>query len=395
MRLKFIRPYLPALVYAGLAWPSLTSASCDGLLLNAEASGFGATTAIAQIKPLLKDANVRLGFIGAGQAFARQASLKYADLVELANDAGDDEIFRRLQDLRPAYSHFFTVRDFRYAQLAHAAGFKVGLFDPSYSLEAPKPERLANLDLYVVQNFAGVSAAVIADLARQPSPLPDLTWIVAPVLPASTGESIHRRASHALVNVDDSLEAAAPADLIRDYAALLIRLSGEAIADQVRKRDVVTASERLAALPGSERSTPIKINDRLGRVRIAVMTPGFERILAAAAAGTPVVWLPPTTAAQDKVLRRLDHLGLVDARVDWDELLDSPADGAPADNFEANVRLLLASPELQDRLREQLSNKVRTVLNLRSNLKLRKLVHRFGSTGVPDLAEMIRIWHRP
>ena len=374
-------------ILAGALIHAAGATECGRLLLNAAPAGLAATATITHLARGLRKSRVRFGLIGAEPTLRAQRGFKDQEVFELSPRLDDKDIRERLRGLRQTYSHFFSAADFRYANLAADAGFAVGVIDPRAWDRDPYPHEIDRLDLYVAQNFIGLARRLSADLDRSPRAFPNQTWIVDPVRPSFLGRR-PGRSRQILISVDPSPQTSSDQEFGLALANALLSSSDLGLAALSPERLALVKPNALP--PPPKRGTASKFERQLHRAGLAVLTPGLGVALAAAAARTPVVWLPPITLEQARLMATLEEHHLIDARVSWAEVLGDPA--AAADPLAA-ARRFVASPDDQAALSHLLAEKSSALLAATDRpLRLPNLVRMFHLHGSGRLPEMIEVW---
>jgi len=283
------------------------------LLLNAEAFGFGPTAAIASFFPLLKGQVDCISYIGDGHSLDLQKPLAY-DAIYDSGDMSDES----LADILKQYDVFLTAIDFIMAEKARKAGLKVIIYDPLTWFSKEMPNAVKNCDLYLSQNFIGVSDV----LEEYREKMRGEAIAVPPIIQSKMPE---RKGQHVLLNFGGLMNPFWSEEDAIAYADAMYKAVAEALPEG--EKLIVCASEKIAeALPhlnaqSYPREEMLKV---LEGSKYAFMTSGLGNIYDAAQFDLPTVWLPPTNDSQGQQLDMIASEGYVDVALTWHGLLGVP-----------------------------------------------------------------------
>lgn len=352
--------------------------SREGLLLNAEAFGFGPSVAVASIFPYLRSRFKNIGFVGTGHTLDVQRKLPYNATYDITGLSGDSEE-AKLKEIASKYDVFFTAMDFPMAKRMRDLGIpKIARYDALAWYWPQLPEGLGGKDLYLAQDFFGVSERLEADKQRFTE-----GHVVPPLIPKRQ----ERKGDHVLINLGGLQNPLWTTDVTTMYARRLIAALYTTI--PTSEKIMIATSKVIAERIGSPNLiyTREEMKKVLAQSKYAFMTPGLGNIYDSAVYGIPTIWLPPANDSQGQQLDLLRENGMLDGSVDWSDT------GTPIDYHE-NQRDIL----------EKISRAVRdaTIETLGANLEREQaklhgkatgattlLLDRFGSNGEERVAELL------
>ncbi len=384
-----------------------------GLLLNAEAFGFGPAAATAQLFHELRSQKRQLGYLGEGHTVTIQENLPYDDIIQLPPGASESEIREQLRFLSSRYGYFFTTCDHRYARIAQEEGYRVGLFDILTWFWPTIPENTKNLDLYVAQNYVNVKDRIRDERER----FPEHTEVIPPIVCPLKRWSVADLENSVLLNLGGLSNPYISDEIMGKFVRLIAMTLKQALEGRVRRVVITTNPRFKAEVPEALTFGPKEIQNQLERVEFALMTSGLGNISEASSATLPVIWLPPTNDSQGQQIELLKRDGMVDWALDWGDLTESQ----PINYFEkqetvmkmiqAQMIQLLESPSYQKRFQRVLAEKIDQVLRFNQalkecdashsgeqiklispDLKLGKFVERFGQDGLKGLRSLVLEW---
>lgn len=384
-----------------MAKRSTQTLSDPRVLLQAEPFGFGPTAAIADCFPFLQQSCGRIGYAGRAHTLDLQRKLPYDavyDLTEL-NDAGEQAL---LDQLANEYDIVLTAMDFAFAEKARAAGLPVCIYDALtwYWNTIPTVVRQCT---YIAQKFLGVQerlaadaasfsdAHVVASLNTGASP-----FVVPPLVPAEYPLQTSR--DKVLFNLGGLSNPFWSVQGTSNYARLVVEafFAGTGLdTSQV----VIAGNAKIAAYLsayGARNYSRQEMQDLIPTCRWAVMTPGLGNIYDVARYNTRTIWLPPANDSQGQQLKLLVENGLVDAAIDWPDLLSSVAIDYRGDQQFVLTEIYRAlNLACQDQgacstLRELFATHAAAFAKLEAaSSRVSELVTRFGAGGAQEVASIV------
>lgn len=356
------------------------------LLLNAEAFGFGPTAAIADCFPYLRGHFKHIGYVGAGHTLDLQRPLAY-DAIHDLSGLGEDEAESAFASICAGYDLFLTALDFVMAEKALRAGLTVCIYDPLTWYWQAIPPVVKNAHLYIAQDFFGVRQRIAAESEKFIAPK-----VVAPII----GNSVPRGddSDIILVNLGGLNNPYWSAEGTLAYARLIL----ESFLPEGEQEDVIVAANSAIAraLPGYgvRNLSRGEMQGVLQRAQYALMTPGLGNIYDAARFDIPTIWLPPANDSQGEQLVLLAANGMVDASVDWHQLLEiEPIDYSGEQvsvlqQVARSVEEASASRSAAKKFARLLESQSKSLAR-RKRSRVSKLVKEFGSGGASDVARLV------
>src|SRR3989344_156809 len=180
------------------------------LLLNAEPFGFGPTAAVATFFPFLREKFEYLGYLGKHHTLDLQKDLPY-EAVHDVSQASDEEI----KSILSQYDVFFTALDFETAALAKSAGLKVVIYDPLTWYWKSMPGIVRESDMYIAQDFFGVTERI----KKEPALFPSLVHMVPPIV---SQKRPRRSSRYILINLGGLQNPLCSVDDVERYARRVI-----------------------------------------------------------------------------------------------------------------------------------------------------------------------------
>lgn len=366
------------------------------LLLNAEAFGYGPSSAIADFFPHLKERFEFVAYAGAGHTLDLQGPLPYDAVYPLQGTA--DEMGAEFRNLVTGFDGFVTALDFQLASFAAERKIPTVIYDPLTWFWKELPEVLGSPEvLYLAQDFYGVSERLKEShgkIANSKLIPPLVTPLVKRVARESEGDLL-------LVNLGGLVNPFWKfADCVH-YAEFVVRAAKNG-ADATGMEMVILGNQALRrALP----QYPIQTVSRsempglLRRTRVALATSGLGNIYESAAYGIPTLFLPPPGDSHGRQLELLIQHDAVDDFIDWaslglrvnycdsqDQVIQRIAENGAAMN---------ASTLLQGTFEEFIRNKISALvfqsdsIALRNESKTTRLFLQFGRDGLSQVVKAI------
>ena len=347
------------------------------LLLNAEPFGFGPTAAIATFFPELRESFAHLGYIGKNHTLDLQKDLPYDDIHDSSN-LSDTEI----REAIASYDVFFTALDFEMADIAISLGLKVIIYDPLTWYWKVIPETIKNSDLYITQNFFGVSDRIQKEREFFPQ-----TVEIVPSIVSQKRERVSK--NYILINLGGLQNPLWSIDEVEHYARTFITTIKESIPD-VHNFIIATSNAVATKIDDVDVGTynRARMYDILENTKYAFMTPGLGNIYDAAKFNIPTIWLPPANDSQGQQLELLKEHGMSDGQIDWSDL------GKPIDYFQEqtivlkNIKEAIYSISDTSALKEIVQNVNKNIHNKENSLTV-GLLQKFGSGGTERIVELI------
>ncbi len=365
------------------------------ILLNAEPFGFGPSAAIAEIFPHLRDKISSLGYAGYGHTLDLQQKLAY-DAIYDFGDAANSRKKEKFQQLAVDYDIFITALDFEAAKWAKEMGLKVIIYDPLTWFWKDIPPEIKQMDLYIAQNFFGVSERIKAN----PDDFPETVIVPALVSPNQKATS-YEPSKELLVNLgglnNPFLEEK---DLIL-FSTLVFETIKNACSTEFDKTTYLanqTIAKAMATLCTVETLTPQETQSRLSSSNLAIMTSGLANLYEASLMNKKVIWLPPVNDSQGQQIMLLKQHGMVDYHLDW---LDIFVEDEPIDYFDAQEKVMRQIAIYLKRLSQEPASRIRFkefLLRVYADslkdksLTLPSLASTFGTDGAIKAAESILLW---
>lgn len=280
------------------------------LLLNAEAFGFGPSSAIADFFPLLRQKFHYIAFIGKKHTLDLQKHLPFDAIYNLE----DEEVQNNLNQIIFDHTLFMTASDFNMAEQVVNLGVTTIIYDPIAWFWSSFPEFLnKNNVFYVAQNFFGVEERLENEKTR----IANLR-IVPPIVPLIKAE---REENIGLINLGGIGNPLWSHEEEILYAKLIIETlrktlpANESIIFATSKKIVDSLND--PQVRTYERSF---INSLLPQVKYAIMTPGLGNIYDAARYNIPTLFMPPANDSQGIQLQLMHAHGMTDEAIQWSDI---------------------------------------------------------------------------
>lgn len=357
------------------------------LLINAEPFGFGPAAAMAHVFPHLRPHIKEIGFIGAGHVLDLHRKLPY-DKIHDVNPQNADAFIEECKH----YDLFLTASDFEAAALAKKAGCKVIIYDPLTWYWSQLPKIIFESDLYLAQNFYGVTQRLEMSNIKQGRVVPPLTQAIKN--PAPNENTL-------FVNFGGLRNPFIKEKQLQEYVDFISNCIELTLGNEFDEVKIGTSSSIANALTSRhpiQTYTPQNSQEMLASSRLVFMTPGLGNIYDAAEAKTQVFWLPPTNDSQGQQLRLLIKYGLDPLAIDWHDILDRD----PINYFDSQDKVLKQiaeymneaahSPKAMGKLSRHLRYLYRKGFTERPNPLLHKLIEEFGDDGSAKMSEEILNW---
>jgi hypothetical protein len=354
------------------------------LLLNAEPFGFGPTAAVAAFFPYLRERFASISYIGKGHTLDLQQPLSYDAVHDLSDLSREDEN-RRIAEICKSNDILLTACDFGVAEQAMKSGCHVIIYDPLTWYWKNIPDVVKKTDLYLAQNFLGVSDRIAKDKDRFSQ-----TKIVPPIVDAPD-EHVER--NYVLINLGGLRNPFLPSATLVDYAKVVLRAVSPCLEDT--DSVVIATSNGIADSLSDDRAKSYSLSDMgkiLERTKFAFMTPGLGNIYDAANHGIPTVWLPPANDSQGQQLRLLQSHNMCDGYVGWESITGAHIDYSQ----DQNIVLQNIAQAIQTTTRYSHFQDACDAAMLREGTKSRsvapsltRLIEKFGRGGAQNVANSV------
>ncbi|CAN5195110.1 hypothetical protein BH11CYA1_BH11CYA1_23630 [soil metagenome] len=348
--------------------------------------------------PFLKGQFATIGFVGSGHTLDLQRPLPYDAIHDLSGLA-DTALDGALAKVFAGYDIMLTAMDFAMAQKAQEAGLQVCVYDALawYWKELPAVAETASL--YICQNFFSVEERLSASAKPIAAPR-----VVSPLSDSSAPQMHELNEKVILLNLGGLSNPYWSTAGTLAYARLILEAflpNGNAQGSGSNINVVVAANSAIAkALPeyGVKNLSREEMQAVLARASFALMTPGLGNIYDAARFDIPTIWLPPANDSQGQQLALLKDNDMVDAAVDWHDLLEIEAIDYSAEQVTVLQKLVELVDKSSDEsassaaIKEQLAllfQQHSQALEGCQHSRLVKLAERFGSGGAEQVAELV------
>lgn len=348
------------------------------IICNAEPFGFGPSAAIAQIATALRPLVHHLEYVGVGHTLELQSSVGYNHIhptAEIHTAAQPGDVF-------------VTAMDFAMAEQAKKAGYRVIMYDALAWYWKQFPPQLTSVNLYLAQNFYGVTEALIKHVHDLPS-----TIITPPLVETLANQTLSRQ-DHLVVNFGGISNPYFEAETGQQYVQTCV--------------DILQRLPYRISCIGSSRYQP-QINvshltyqtldyasaqHLLQTAAVACITPGLGNLYDLAALDKPTILLPPLNDSQGMQLRKIKQSLPDSATIDWSEIVGTSLDYTQEQEvilpqIQQYIANLGHHPDALKHFHRLLSEKIATAFDQQSRFSLRPLTDEFGSHGVNDIVEHV------
>ena len=367
------------------------------VLLNAEAFGFGPTSAIAEFFPYLRNRIIHLAYIGTGHTLDLQRKLPYDSIYDYS-DTDSDNRRTQFEKIAKTYDVFITASDFEAASWAKMLGLSVIIYDPLTWYWPEIPPIIKDSDLYIAQNFYGVTERI----EHNPKLFPD-SRIVPPIISKLYDNHQEDDSSMLLVNFGGLSNPYMKQEVFNDYIKKVIQTLADALGKEYQSIHFLGGRQVAKAVNGQcsacliETVQPQEVQRLLGSASLVILTSGLGNIFEAASMGKQALWLPPANDSQGQQIKLLAKHNLIDFAVDWHDLLP---DSEPIDYFAPQPIVLKQISERMKSVtndKEALTRLQRLTVIASQNKQpptIRKLIDTFSFNGAKIAAENILQWLR-
>jgi uncharacterized protein (TIGR00661 family) len=280
------------------------------LLLNAEAFGFGPSSAIADFFLLLRQKFHYIAFIGKKHTLDLQKHLSFDAIYDLE----DADVQQNLNQIICDHALFMTASDFNMAEQVVNLGVTTIIYDPIAWFWSCLPEFLnKNNVFYIAQNFFGVEERLEKEKTRIAN-----MRIVPPIVPRIKAE---RKENIGLINLGGIGNPLWSHEEDVFYAKLII----EALRKILPANELVifaTSKKIVDSLNDPQVKTYERsfISSLLPQLKYAIMTPGLGNIYDAARHNIPTLFIPPANDSQGIQLQLIHAHGMTDEAIQWSDI---------------------------------------------------------------------------
>lgn len=372
-----------------------TKISSARLLLNAEPFGFGPSAAIASVFPHLCEAFEVVSYVGKHHTLDLQNGLDYTaihDVSHMCKEEREDVLIPLMRN----YDIFVSAMDHKMVEIAQKAGLKTLYYDALTWYWKDIPLSVRRADLYMAQDFFGVSQRLSDIFGAQATN----TAIVPPIVSPIESAAQHIRKDHVLINLGGLQNPYWDVESIGSFAEKVVSLAkasipenekvvvacSHAVAQRLNRADVQTCSRAFS------RAEMLGV---LSRAKWAFMTPGLGNIYDAAAYNIPTIWLPPANDSQGQQLRLLGAHNMQDAELDWHHFMDGEAIDYTAEqlsvlnDISAKAARFSHDKTVQKAFAVAVNRAARAV-RVAKTTKTARLLAKFGTGGEAQIASHIK-----
>lgn len=367
------------------------------VLLNAESFGFGPSAAIAEIFPFLSGRVSALSYIGRGHSLDLQRNLAYTDIFDYASNRSFEERKKNFSSIAKGFDIFFTACDFELAEWAKELGLKVVIYDPLAWYWPKIPPIVSESDLYIVQNFFGVTERLEKAADRLPP------YAIMPALISRIQEPVSKiNKDLLLVNLGGLQNPYIEISDLANFSKIALTAIQEIFESKFSKI-IFTTSQSIISGLGDTFSTlktlqPQEVQRTLKDSDLAIMTSGLGNLFEASAMRKNVIWLPPTNDSQGQQIKLMEQHGMLDAAIDWTDIFEEED---PIDYFSSQeevmkrivffMRKLANESSAQEKFKLVLGDRFSLIHNKKQN-SLGNLADFFGINGGRQTAEYFLDW---
>lgn len=343
-----------------------------GIILNAEAFGYGPSSLIAQLFNEIRPHFDYIGYIGEGHTLDLQQQLNYDDIFEIKDFKSVNKI---LNENKTKYQYFLSALDFKYVELAKKNGYKTALYDPLLWFWKNKPSE-EYLDLYIVQDFYNTKN-IIKNYKK--------SYLIPPIVKSK--KEIKNKKNY-FINFGGLYNPYFKNEDLSLFAKI--------VSDSV-DGDVAGNKEILNNLNRGRTYSPQEIQKKLSTSEIAIMTSGLGNIFEASANKVKTIWLPPTNDSQGQQLEIIkedcgEFIGWEDFTIGGkiDYFRDQEA---VMKDIEIRIQYFINNKNSQNKFKKILLKKIENLKN--KEVKIDNVLKKYGEGGLNCFKNIILNWTNP